>query len=94
MKSKQSKLSGRGGRRAGAGRKPKAAGAALNDADDVFPAAAGAMVKALASASQSDFVMAMAVLGADIDEVRNALGLSREGFVKNFGRLFEAKAAR
>ena len=79
MKSKQSKLSGRGGRRAGAGRKPKAA---------------GAMVKALASASQSDFVMAMAVLGADIDEVRNALGLSREGFVKNFGRLFEAKAAR
>jgi hypothetical protein len=29
----------------------------------------------------------MAALGANIDETRLALGLSREGFAKNFGRM-------
>lgn len=60
----------RGGKRLNAGRK-------LKTGDDAFPAAAGAIVEALADASQAQFVLAMATLGADIDETGQALGLNR-----------------
>lgn len=82
----KSKGVGRGGKRDNAGRKRKPHDP-VADGPDQFPAAAGAIVKALAVATQAQFVLAMAALGADIDETRLALGLSREGFSQNFGRM-------
>lgn len=74
----------RGGVRPGAGRKPKV---------DLYPAAAGALAKALAGASRGQFVMAMMALGGDIDDTRAALQCSRETFAAEFGPLIAAHKA-
>ncbi|MGY4399868.1 hypothetical protein [Bradyrhizobium sp. USDA 3315] len=75
------KSKGRGGRRPGAGRKPGSRNTLRQDSTvDLFPGAAGAIVKALASAQQYQFIAAMQALEAPLSETRAALQQSEQQF--------------
>src|ERR1700694_2080442 len=79
--SKPSKISRHGGSRPGAGRKP---GSGNKPSFAVEPCA-DALSKAVAGKPAFLFISAMQALEAPRDDVREALGLLRDGFIKEYG---------
>ena len=85
----KSKGSGRGGKRPGAGRK-----AAGESTSHLYEPTVAALAKAMDGATPFQFICAMSVLGGSPDDAREALGLSRDGFVKKYGKAIVAWSAR
>jgi hypothetical protein len=83
-----SKGIGRGGRRPGAGRKP---GSRIEQAFEHEPCCA-ALVNALDGKPAFLFIEAMRVLEAPLDDAREALGLSRDQFMQEYGTFLSACA--
>jgi hypothetical protein len=82
------KISRHGGVRAGAGRKP---GSGNKKSFPLTPIA-DALVKAVAGKPAFLFVMAMKALEAPLDDVREALGLSRDQFMQEYGAFLAGAA--
>jgi hypothetical protein len=82
-----SKGIGRGGRRPGAGRKP----GSQKPSFEHDPCAA-ALANALDGKPAFLFIEAMRVLEAPLDDVREALGLSRDQFMREYGTFLSACA--
>jgi hypothetical protein len=76
-----SKISRHGGSRPGAGRKP---GSGNRPSFAVEPCA-DALAKAVAGKPAFLFISAMQALEAPLDDVREALGLSRDQFISEYG---------
>lgn len=76
-----SKKSRHGGSRSGAGRKPGSG----NKPTFPLDPCAEALAKAVAGKPAFLFVTAMQALEAPLDDVRTALGLSREQFIEEYG---------
>jgi hypothetical protein len=75
------KISRHGGVRPGAGRKPGSS----NKPSFPLEACAAALAKAVAGKPAFLFISAMQALEAPLDEVREALGLSRDQFIQEYG---------
>ncbi len=84
--SKISKQSKRGGSRPGAGRKP----GSRNKPTFPHEPIAAALAKAVEGKPAFLFVAAMKALEAPLDDVREALGMSREQFLKEYGQFIAA----
>jgi hypothetical protein len=82
------KISRHGGSRSGAGRKP---GSGNKPTFAVEPIA-DALAKAVAGKPAFLFIAAMQALEAPLDDVREALGLSRDEFIKEYGVFISASA--
>lgn len=81
-----SKISRHGGYRPGAGRKPGSG----NKRSFALEPCADALAKAVAGKPAFLFISAMQALEASIDDVREALGLSRDDFIKEYGSFLKA----
>ena len=86
--SKISKQSKHSGSRPGAGRKR---GSRNKPGFDLGPCAE-ALAKALEGKPAFLFIAAMQALEAPLDDVREALGMSREQFMQEYGRFISASA--
>lgn len=82
------KISRHGGARPGAGRKP---GSGNKPTFAVEPCA-DALAKAVAGKPAFLFIEAMRVLEATLDDTREALGLSRDQFMREYGVFLSATA--
>jgi hypothetical protein len=86
--SKPSKISRHGGSRPGAGRRPGSG----NKPTFAIEPIADALAKAAAGKPAFLFIAAMQVLEAPLDNVRDALGLSRDQFMREYGGFLSACA--
>lgn len=75
--------SSHGGTRPGAGRKPGSRNRPHND--DLYEPCCQALAKALDGSQPLQFVLAMMMLGADPEDTRAGLGLSRDQFTERYG---------
>jgi hypothetical protein len=80
-----SKGIGRGGKRPGAGRKP-------GNRYDLYEPCVAALAKAMDGKPLFLFIEAMRVLEAPLDDVRAALGLSPDQFMREYGEFLGACA--
>lgn len=89
-KSNGAHKSNRGGRRPGAGRPIGSRNKRTFDHDRCLKV----LADALEGADVADFLAAAMVVGADIDKVREALGLSQDAFAREFGPFILALVRR